>query len=194
MAIEQLLAALETDARAQVERLRADARTAADRVAEEAASDAKRRRGELLAARAVELRAGVEVALGEARRAARKAELEARERLLDRVFAAARGKLASAIAADVYRAALPRQLADALASVGDAPAEVRCAPALVGDLRRQADGRPYLTITADPGCGAGFTLETADGAIAVDGTLEERLGRERQRLAIDLWRELQQSP
>jgi len=190
VALEQLLAALEADARAQADRVLTDARAAAQRIAQEAEERVARRREQVLEDRGRELRSAAEGALAEARRRGRCAALTARDQLLERVFDAAREQLPAAIERPDYRAALPGVLAEALAALGDeAKVTVRCAPSLKADLCRAA-GSPAPTVSADPKVGAGFTAATADGDVQIDATLEARLVRLRPLLAIQLLAEL----
>jgi V/A-type H+/Na+-transporting ATPase subunit E len=191
VALEQLLAALETDARAQADRLLAEARAAAQRIEQEAEERAGQRRDLVLEERGRDLRTAAEGALADARRRGRCAALTARAQFVEQVFDAAREQLAAAIDRPDYRAALPGILAEALAALGDeAKVTVRCAPALVADIRRAARA-PACAVTADDRVGAGFTAATADGDIEIDATLEARLVRLRPLLAIQLLAELE---
>ena len=136
MPLEHLLAALERDATAQAERLVAEARATADRLTTTAAEMIARRRGETLGAHEREQHAVIQAALSAARRTARRDVLEARERLLDRVFATARTALPQALAHQVYRAALPERLAAALACVAESgEATLRVPDVLAADVR-----------------------------------------------------------
>jgi vacuolar-type H+-ATPase subunit E/Vma4 len=110
--------------------------------------------------------------------------LEARERLLERVFAAARGELPAAAAGAGYRAGLPAALAGALAAVGGAEAVIRCPEALARDLERlRPPATPPVRVVVDPAAGSGFRVTSTDGAVEVDETLESRLDRLRPELA-----------
>lgn len=192
MPLDHLLAALERDATAQAERLVAEARATADRLTSAAAEALERRRGETLGAHEREQRAVVQAALSAARRAARRDVLEARERLLDRVFAAARAALSQALAHQVYRATLPERLAAALACVAESgEATLRVPPTLAADVRAAISGNGRVTVHVDHGAGSGFRLATADGTIEVDDTLETRLDAQRPRLARHVLRQLE---
>jgi vacuolar-type H+-ATPase subunit E/Vma4 len=195
MALEQLLAALEADARTQADRLLADARASAQRIAQEAEERVARRRDQVLEEHGRELRANAESTLADARHRGRCGALTARDQIVERVFDAARGQLATAIDRPAYRAALPGILAEALAALGDdVKVKVRCAPSLVADIRRAAGAQasaPRPVVAADAGVGAGFTAATADGDIEIDATLEARLIRLRPLLAIQLLAELE---
>jgi vacuolar-type H+-ATPase subunit E/Vma4 len=192
MPLDQLLAALERDATAQAERLVAEARATADRVTSAAAESIERRRGETLGAHEREQRAVVQAALTAARRTARRDVLEARERLLDRVFAVARAALPLALTHQVYRAALPERLAAALACVEEAgEAAIRVPATLSAAVRKAVPGNGRVTVRVDHAAGSGFRLATADGTLEVDDTLETRLDAQRPRLARDVLRRLE---
>ncbi len=176
MGLEHLLEALERDGNAQIEQLLAQARAEADRFTAAGTEGLERRRGEVRAQGERSRHQEVEHAVTLARRGARRSVLEARERLLERVFAAARAELPVAATGAAYRATLPAALAGALAAIGNEPAVIRCPKALAGDLERL---RPVdrTSIVIDAATGSGFRLTTADGAVEVDDTLEARLER-----------------
>ncbi|HEU5169122.1 MAG TPA: V-type ATP synthase subunit E [Gemmatimonadales bacterium] len=184
MPLEHLLAALERDASTQAETLLSDARAAADAIAAEAEEAIARRRRDVLGARESELRVAAQVALGEARRAGRRTVLEARQRLLERVFAAARALFPEAMAGEAYRAALPRHVAAALQSIGDVPAAIHCPDGLVATIRTAVAQQKHLSVDSDARVAAGFRLATTDGAVEVDYTLDGQLERLKPRLAL----------
>ena len=140
----------------------------------------------MLDAREAELRGATAAALGEAQRAARKTELEARDQLLTRVFDTARAMLPAALSGDTYRAALPGHVAEALHAVGDEPAVIHCPESLRDAVRMAVADRRELTIACDAAARPGVTATTRDRAVVVDNTLEGRLERLRPRLAIEV--------
>lgn len=182
MGLEHLLEALERDASAQIEQLLAHARAEADRLTAAGSAALLRRREDARAVGARSRDQEVEHAVTLARRRARRAVLEARERLLERVFVAARAALPAAAAGAAYRAVLPAALAGALAALGDEPAVIRCPEALAADVERL---RPIdrASVAVDAATGSGFRLTTVDGKVEVDDTLEVRLDRLRPILA-----------
>ena len=194
MPLEHLLAALERNATAQTARFLAEARAEAERITAADAAAIDRRRGETLGAREREHRAALEAALSTARRAARREVLEARERLLERVFAVARAKLAEALGQSAYRAALPGRVAAALACIGEADATLSCPASLAAGLREAVSGNGRVTVRVDPAVGSGFRLRTTDGAVEVDDTLETRLEARRPELAREALRQLGVEP
>jgi V/A-type H+/Na+-transporting ATPase subunit E len=184
MGLEHLLEALERDADAQVEQTLAQARAEADRITTESATALERRRRETTAARDSARVLEVEHAVTLARREARRSILEARERLLERVFAAARAELPAAAAGPVYRASLPAALSGALAAVGGEQAVIRCPEMLARELERaRPPGSTSVPVEVDVASGSGFRVASADGAVEVDDTLESRLDRLRFVLA-----------
>jgi len=192
MALERLLSSLERDAAQQVDALLAAARARAERVTRTADEQDARCKSETLEARERAQRAAVELALARARRAARGRVLEARARLLEQVFGAARDRLPAAADSQAFRAALPARLAAARACLGDSPAAVRCAPALLPALRELSRETEGLALQPDPAIATGFVVASCDGALEVDETLERRLRRRRPALAIAVLRALEE--
>jgi vacuolar-type H+-ATPase subunit E/Vma4 len=179
--LDHLLEALERDANAQVERLLGEARAEADRLTAAGIGSVERRRREAAALRERSRQQEVERAVTLARRDARRAVLESRACLVERVIAAARAELPAAASGPANRTRLPAAVASALMAVGGAPAVIRCPARLASEMERlpPADG---VSIVVDPGAGSGFRLATADGAVEVDETLETRLERRRPEL------------
>lgn len=191
MPLDQLLAALERDARGQADRLLAEARAEAQRVTDAAEREVVRRREATVGAREREQRAALEQALSKVRRAARRDVLEARDRLLERVFAAARTALPAAISTPAYGATLTRRLEAGLVCFDGAETVVlRCSPPLVDVLTAAAPAHAGIRVQGDAEVGSGFRLTTADGSIEVDDTLETRLAARRLRLAREALRRL----
>jgi V/A-type H+/Na+-transporting ATPase subunit E len=181
VALEQLLEALERDAGAEVERVLADGREKAERIAAAAAAERERRRRAATQNREHDRRELTERGLSDARRVARRAVLEAQQVLLDRVFQAVRARLPAAVGSAGFEKTVPARVSAALVALGNEPAVIHCPEALVATLRRLAGAR--ATIVADPACGSGFTVDTADGVLRVDETLETQLERQRPALA-----------
>src|SRR5512144_1121146 len=184
MGLEHLLEALERDADAQVEQTLAQARAEADRITTESAAALEQRCRAAAAARASARVQDVEHAVTLARREARRSLLEARERLLERVFTAARAELPAAAAGPAYRASLPAALSGALAAVGSDQAVIRCPATLAPDVERaRPRGSTSVAVEVDPASGSGFRVASTDGAVEIDDTLESRLDRLRFILA-----------
>ncbi|HYL56630.1 MAG TPA: V-type ATP synthase subunit E [Gemmatimonadales bacterium] len=184
MALDHLLAALERDATAQAEALRTEARATVAAVTREADERVAQRRRDALVSREAAVRQSTESALADARHASRRRMLDARQRLLDHVFAAAHVLFAEAVNGAAYRAVLPHHIAEALEAAGDEPALIRCPEALVPVVQPIVASQARVTVRGDPGVPPGLVVTTTDGAIEVDQTLDGRLERLRARLAL----------
>lgn len=191
MAIEQLLATLEREGKEDAERVVADARAEAARLRAAAEEDLDRRRRDRVEPEGRRLRAEAAAALAVARHTARRAQLLARDRLLERIFAAARELLAAAAGSEAYRRTLGRRVEEAASYAGDSPAVLRCPPALAHTLAPVVASLLNLTVEPDAGAPPGFSITSADGAVSVDQTLTGRLAQLAPQLAIDLVARLQ---
>jgi len=188
VALDELLAALTRDAQAEADRVLTTARAEAASIAAASETEVDRRRANVLDTRMAELEQDVERALSEARLAARREVLEARERLLDRVFAAVKEGLAGALDHPRFREGLPQRLAEGLSAFGPAETVVVAAPPrLAATVKRLLDGRASLE--KDPAI-LGVCLRSADGAVRVDATLDARLDTRRRELARAALRQL----
>lgn len=195
MGLEHLLEALERDADAQAEQILAQARAEADRITTESTAALERRRCEAIAASESARHRDVEHAVALARREARRSILEARERLLERVFAAARAGLPGAVAGPAYRASLPAALRGALGALGGDRAVIRCPATLAAELERaRPPGAGTVPVQVDQVAGNGFRVVSDDGAVEVDDTLESRLDRLRSVLARRVLAQLELEP
>jgi vacuolar-type H+-ATPase subunit E/Vma4 len=182
MGLSHLLEALERDANGEIARLRAAAETEAARITADSSAALAQRRRVALDESGRHRRHEVERALTVARRAARRAILEARQRCLDHVFAAVTAQLPAALQLPEYRKSLPAAVERALAALGAGPRVIRCPPSMLPLL----DGlgkRDEVTILTDANVGNGFLVSVPDGAVEVLDTLEESLERHRPALA-----------
>jgi vacuolar-type H+-ATPase subunit E/Vma4 len=194
MALEHLVEVLRREAEAECAAILAEARAQADTIRKESETEISRRRTAVQAAAEADRRAAVELALVVARRSARKELLEARQRLLERVFAVARGGFAEQLHSPDYLTALPAQVAEALECLGKREGTFRFHP----EIRRQVEpllrDRPGIHPEADPEVGAGFRLTSQDGLVEIDGTLEDRLARLATRAAVEVMARFGGSP
>ncbi len=194
MALADLLAALEADARAEavatVERAREEALALRRRAARRLRA-ARARVREEAAARA---RAEARDALVSARRDAVERGLRSREAVVEQVMDAARrglpGRLEDVRVAPGLAAELVRDLEPLDPS---AEAVVTAEPALVDALAAAAEGRP-CRVEADPGVGSGFVLRAPGRGLTVEATLEAALEALRPRLAVAVARALAAPP
>ncbi len=186
MAIEQLLAALEHEAAAEQAALLAEAKTEVGRIRARTAARIADQQAAYLGPREREWRDEASAVLTAARRHARGEVLAARQHLLDRVFANARERLPETLSEDRYRTVLPTHLDDALAYVGDGACTVRCPPVIAEIVRGLASSRPSVAVVEDAAALTGPVVESTDGSVTVDNTLEARLERLRPRIALDI--------
>jgi vacuolar-type H+-ATPase subunit E/Vma4 len=194
MALEDLIRTRRRDAEQEAAAIQAAAQAEADAIRTRTDQDLAARRGSVLAEREAERRSAVELALSAARHEARRGVLEARARLLDRVFTAARDRFPAAVSAPEYRDILSRWLAEAIGCLAGRSGTLRGHPALREDLARLAAGRTGITLVDDPGVGSGFRLVSDDGAVEIDATLEDRLTRLEQRLRQEVLAALEPPP
>ena len=192
MALDHLLAALERDARSQAEARLKRARDEASALLEENRVRLAQERAAGLEALEAELRESAGLRLVEARRAALRKILVARQRLFERVLETARGRLREAQDDETFRAALPETIAGMLEFVGDRPAVLSCPAALRDAVTSAVRDRKGVTVSVDATIVAGARVGTLDGAVVVDGTLEARLEEMRPVLMLGMLRDLEE--
>lgn len=121
--------------------------------------------------------------------------LEARDALLDRVFARAGERLAAALERPAARERLVERAREALGLVPRGDIVIHCSPGVAAVLEdaledaRERDGA--LRIETDPRLPAGFRVEAAGGALWVDATLDSLLAQQRPALAVEVLRRLE---
>ena len=189
MAVEQLLAALERDAAAQAERLRAEARDRATVIIARAAADVDRRRELALVRLDREQRVAMAREIMTAERTLRAQVLAARAEVIERVFAEASRRLARA-AIDVWESIAPGLVADTLAYLEGHAAVLRCPGDAAHRVAGAANGKA-VTVQAGAANLPGVLGESGDGRVVVDNTLPGRLARMQDDLAIELSRRLE---
>lgn len=188
MGLDELLARL--DARAAEERaaVLAEARAEAERIRADAERECARRSDRHLSrVRETEERSASK-ALAEATMDARGRILDARRRVADRVRAALSRRIEGSAAESAYRRAVTEELDEAIERVGGADAvgividvSEGLAPHL-GDWTQEATASG-IAVTPDPELTSGFVLTADEGRVVVDGTLESRLELGWRRLA-----------
>lgn len=188
MALQHLLDALERNAREEAERTLAQARAECGRLTRQTETDTAARRAQALAARERELEATAARTLGTVRRESRRAVLEARQGLLDRVRTTAQHR---AVLAARDAGPLRARVQIALACLGDA-AVVICCDRRLAPMVRQAVARRPGTRVETRGADAGAVLvRAADGTVEVDASLAALLDRRWPWLAVDLIKTLE---
>ncbi|MGH7124516.1 MAG: V-type ATP synthase subunit E, partial [Stellaceae bacterium] len=179
MPLQSLLDTVTRRVGAEVAALRDHARAEAAEILSHADQRASDRNRTALGNREKVLRGQADRALAIARREARRLELEARSRLLARLLEVVAARLPAA-ALGVPDTTIGRKFAATLASLGDRPATVRCDPGLVERLRPLVAPHRHLSLAGDPDLRGGFRLESTDGRLSIDATVDEYLARERQ--------------
>ena len=185
MALEHLIEVLRHEADLEVTAVLEAAGTEADAIRSRTEADLAACHTAFLAAREADRRSAVELALGTARRDARRLVLDARARLVERVFGAALARFSDVLTTAQYRAGLAAQLADALECLANRAGVVRCHSELVPELRRLAGTRSGIKVLPDPTI-SGFKVLSEDGTIMIDGTLEGCLKRREMLIKQDV--------
>lgn len=191
MALEQLLASIELEARTEIEAELANGRNVASRIATAAEDEAARVRQQALATEEARRREGLDRELALARLRVRGTVLQARQRFIDRVLRALEGRMSAAVADERYLDALATHFAKCLDYVGGAPFVVRAALSLVPRLEELASGQTSVSVVPDPSIGTGFHMATADRLFVIEATLEQALEQWRREIEIELFRHVE---
>jgi vacuolar-type H+-ATPase subunit E/Vma4 len=192
--IESLSRAMESEAKAEAEQLRARSQAKADEIRQHAQQQADAERGEILdrARQEADRLRGQVIATTQMK--ARTMELAQREKLLDSVFDAAHKQLSSIQQWSEYNQIAHKLLQEAVQQLGASKIQVR------GDEQTQkvlADlGLEQLSkelgaeiILGKPlSQGLGVVSETVDGHLQYDNTLETRLDRLQNGLRSPVYR------
>ncbi|MFQ6058307.1 MAG: V-type ATP synthase subunit E [Anaerolineae bacterium] len=182
MALEDILRAMEAEAQGEVERLEAEAEAAAREILAEAEAEAKAIKERHLAKVLPSLRAEQARLLHEAKLAALREVVNAREGLIARAFALAEERLSQICAQDDYPRFLRRLTEEVVAELGDnllVKVTSRDVPLMSQIL---ADMGVRGTVQAGLNSLGGLEASTSDGRISLSNTLESRLKRARQLL------------
>jgi len=194
--IEKIIAEIDRNAARETGEILSEARGRADRLLAEARQEASRRERTILFKGEQEAGQESQRIVAEARIRARRAEMDAREEVLQQAFARAQHMLkGAATQGAAYQATLERLICAAAISSGADSLEVLVnqrdrALLSQADLSRIAarvageQGRAAALICApeSPACMGGVVLRSTDGSVRVDNTFEARLERFRQDL------------
>jgi vacuolar-type H+-ATPase subunit E/Vma4 len=194
MALDTLLAVLLSEAEAEAEAILAAARTEAESIRSRSDAELTERQHRLDLELESERRTAVEFALATARHDARREELLARERMIERVLAAARARFPAALREPGFRSGLPAQVRQGLECLAGRPATFRCHPDLTLDIEPLVSDQPGIQLTPDPATGSGFSLLSADGALEINATLEDLLHRLDRRVRQEVLSRLEREP
>ncbi len=189
MPLVELLASLEREAEANAAEQLKRARAEADRLLQVASGEEKAQVEEHLAQHALALRAVGAERLVLARRKAATAVLEARRKLLDRVFQGARTLQPEARGWASYQPALERDVHTLLALTAGEEVTLLCNSADCPSVLAAAG--PGKRVEASLGVVAGVRLRSADGRLEVDRSLDGRLAAGRAQLAIRVMQQVE---
>lgn len=182
MALDHLLAVLQTEAETEAEEILASARQRAEELRARVAAELAQRRARdqqlLEAQQASELA----LLLVSAHRTARRMELESRERMLARVLDQAQRRLGTLLERPDCHQSIAGQVRQSLDCLALRSATIRVHPRLVETVTGAVEGRSGVTVIADGATGTGFRLTSDDGTLVIDGTLEDRMARMKRHL------------
>ena len=181
--IELLSRAILKEAEDETQQMREDARAKADAIRQRAQENAEKARREILDKAQQEADRLRSQALASAQLKARTLQLEHREKLLDRVFQAAKEKLVDVQKRDDYDQLAAMLLREAFVQLRVNKAEIRADPATRAILEKKAlndissELKGEFTLADNLEEGSGIVIEAADGKLHYDNTLETRLQR-----------------
>jgi V/A-type H+-transporting ATPase subunit E len=181
--IEPLTRAILKEAEVDASQMREEAKTRADDIRQRARQDAEKARREILDKAQQEADRLRSQTVSSAQLKARTMQLENREKLLDRVFQAAREKLADVQKRPDYEQLAAMLLREALVQLRVNKAEIRADPATRAILEKKAlndissELKGQFTFADNLEEGSGVVIEAADGKLHYDNTLETRLQR-----------------
>lgn len=181
--IEPLSRAILREAEVDAQQMREEAQAKADAIRLRAREEAEKARREILDRAQQEADRLRSQTLSSAQLKARTMQLESREKLLDRVFEAAREKLADVQKRPDYEQLVAMLLREALVQLRVSKASVRADEAtrallekkILRDISSELNGQ--YTIAENLEEGRGVVIEAADGKLHYDNTLETRLQR-----------------
>ncbi|HEY9151731.1 MAG TPA: V-type ATP synthase subunit E family protein [Anaerolineales bacterium] len=181
--IEALSRAILNDARTEAEQIQVEAKTKADAVRQQAKEQAESERKAILEHAKVEAERLRGQVIASAQLKARTIQLEYREKLLDKVFDAARQRLSSIQKRSDYDQIVTQLLREALIQLKADRAEVRADDATMKSLDLQTleqiskELNAHISMGKSLENGLGVVVDTSDGRLHYDNTLETRLTR-----------------
>jgi vacuolar-type H+-ATPase subunit E/Vma4 len=196
--VEQNIAALESailsEAQAEAEKIRADAAARADETRKRAEQQAEAVRKDILDRACLEAERIRSQMVSTAQLKARTQQLEAREKLLDGVFATAREQLKTIpglkdfdqIARGLLREALVQLKAPIAVIHADAATQAQLTPQVLNELSIEL--KTDLMMGKPLEQGMGVVVETEDGHLKFDNTLDTRLARMQGGLRSSVYR------
>jgi vacuolar-type H+-ATPase subunit E/Vma4 len=190
MGLADLISSLEQEARNRVDAIRQEADDhvrAIDAETERAVAEITAGR---LARGREERQPAEQRALAQARHQARARELEARYAQIARIFARSRTLIPEVAQSEVYVAAVPQYVDEALSFLDGLRPRVRCHTAFAPIVQTAISMHPGAALIIDDAVSPGIVAAAADGSVSVDNTLAARLDRARLWLTIELNRKL----
>jgi V/A-type H+/Na+-transporting ATPase subunit E len=181
--IEPLTRAILKEAEVDAKQMREEAKTKADEIRHRAQGDAEKVRREILDKAQQEADRLRSQTVSSAQLKARTMQLENREKLLGRVFHAAKEKLGDIQKRPDYDQLAAMLLREALVQLRVNKAEIRADPATRAILEKKAlndissELKGQFTFADNLEEGSGVVIEAADGKLHYDNTLETRLQR-----------------
>jgi vacuolar-type H+-ATPase subunit E/Vma4 len=181
--IEPLSRAILKEAEVDAQQMREEAKAKADAIRQRAQEEAENARREILDHAQQEAERLRSQTLSSAQLKARTMQLEQREKLLDRVFQAAREKLADVQKRPDYDQLATMLLREALTQLRVNKAEIHADKAtrallekkVIKDLSRELNGE--FSVADDLEEGQGVVVDAGEGRLHYDNTLETRLQR-----------------
>jgi V/A-type H+-transporting ATPase subunit E len=181
--LENLSRAILKEAQVDSEQIKEEARAKADAIRQRAQEQAEKERAEILqkAKQEAERLKGQVVASAQLK--ARTSQLEHREKLLDRVFESARGKLVALQKRSDYNKIAAQLLREAVTQLNASSATVRADAATQRFLKSGAldelskDMKAEISFGDVLEEGTGLVVDASDGHQHFDNTLETRLSR-----------------
>jgi vacuolar-type H+-ATPase subunit E/Vma4 len=186
--MQALSRAVLSEARAEAEQILADAKAKADATRQRAQEQAAAERKKTLERASQEAERIRSQAIATTQLKARTLRLEHREKLLDRVFEAARQQLPAVQQGIDYDQIAHHLLREALIHLGADAAQVRAdertrmllTDQVLTEISKEVGGQVQLGMPLKQG--TGVIVETADGHRQYDNTLETRLSRLQEEL------------
>ena len=181
--IETLSRAILNEARSEADQVLAQARVKADEIRNRGLAEAEAERVRILEKAKQEVERVRSQAIANARLKARSMQFQRREELLDRVFAAARQQLPGVQSWTHYDAIASRLLKEAVHQLNAPQAQVRMDGKTAKSLNQKlvqdvaAELKVELGLGKPLEQGLGVIVESHDGRLHYDNTLEDRLNR-----------------
>jgi V/A-type H+/Na+-transporting ATPase subunit E len=192
--IEPLSRAILKEADLDVQQIMEEAKKRADEIRRRGQDEAERVRREILDKAQQDADRLRSQTVSSAQLKARTMQLENREKLLDRVFQAAKEKLADVQKRPDYDQLAAQLLREALTQLRVNKAQIRADQAtrallekkILDDISSELDGQYTLADNLEEG--TGIVVEAADGKLHYDNTLETRLQRLQSTLRASVYK------